>query len=97
MVDPYTVLGVEPDADDEAIRRRYLELVRQFSPEHHAEKFAAVRAAYEQLRDLNTRLRHRLFDAGRHAGVDGLVEELSCKSPRRRVSLKTLLSVALKP
>src|SRR5438067_2529743 len=64
MTDPYAVLGLPPDSDDEAIRRRYLELVRQFSPEHHPERFAAVRAAYESLRDLNTRLRYRLFAGG---------------------------------
>ena len=29
MVDPYSTLGVEADADDETIRRRYLELVQQ--------------------------------------------------------------------
>ena len=43
MSDPYDVLGLPPDSDDEAIRRRYLELVRQFSPEHHPERFSAVR------------------------------------------------------
>src|SRR5215831_11715059 len=97
MTDPYQVLGLPPEADDEAIRRRYLELVRQYSPEHHPEKFAAVRAAYEQLRDLNTRLRHRLFEAGRRETVDAIIEEVSCRSARRRVSLKALLSAALKP
>jgi curved DNA-binding protein CbpA len=93
MDDPYAVLGLAPDCDDEAIRRRYLELVRQFSPEHHPEKFAAVRAAYERLRDLNTRLRYRLFEAGKKETVDALVEEIACRSHRRRVSLRTLLSV----
>ena len=33
MSDPYEVLGLPGDADDETIRRRYLELVRQFTPE----------------------------------------------------------------
>ena len=47
MADPYTVLGLPADSNDEAIRRRYLELVKQFSPERHPEKFAAVRQAYE--------------------------------------------------
>ena len=97
MSDPYAVLGLSPDDDDEAIRRRYLELVRQFSPEHHPEKFAAVRAAYESLRDLNTRLRHQLFEAGRKETVDAIVEEIACRSPRRRVSLKTLLAALRKP
>jgi curved DNA-binding protein CbpA len=39
MSDPYTVLGLPPDSDDDTIRRRYLELVRRFPPEHHPEKF----------------------------------------------------------
>src|SRR5579883_2909723 len=97
MSDPYEVLGLPPDSDDEAIRRRYLELVRQFSPEHHPEKFAAVRAAYESLRDQTTRLRHRLFEAGKNESVEAIIEEVTCRSPRRRVSLRTLLETTLKP
>jgi curved DNA-binding protein CbpA len=86
-----------PDCDDDAIRGRYLELVRQFSPEHHPERFAAVRAAYEKLRDINTRLRYRLFEAGKRETIDALLEEIACRSPRRRVALKALLSVLRKP
>jgi curved DNA-binding protein CbpA len=97
MDDPYQVLGLPPDSDDEAIRRRYLELVRQFSPEHHPQKFAAIRAAYERTRDLNTRLRHRLFEAGRKESIDALLEEIECRSPRRRVSLKQLLDAVRRP
>jgi curved DNA-binding protein CbpA len=97
MNDPYQVLGLPPEADDETIRRRYLELVRQFSPEQHPEKFAAVRGAYEQLRDQNTRLRHRLFEAGKRETVDAIIEEVTCRRARRRVSLKELLTAVLKP
>ena len=93
MTDPHDVLGLPPGADDDTIRRRYLELVRQFTPEHHPERFAAVRAAYEKLRDLDTRLRFRLFEAGRKENVDAILEEIACRSPRRRVSLKALLNV----
>jgi curved DNA-binding protein CbpA len=95
--DPYALLGVPAAADDEAIRRRYLELVRQFTPEHHPQRFAAVRAAYERLRDRDTRLRHRLFEAGKKETVDAIIEEVACRSPRRRMSLKTLLSLASRP
>jgi curved DNA-binding protein CbpA len=95
--DPYQVLDVPVDADDDAIRRRYLELVREFPPEHSPEKFAAVRAAYESLRDLDTRLRHRLFEAGKNESVEAIIEELSCRSPRRRLSLETLLATIKKP
>jgi curved DNA-binding protein CbpA len=93
MTDPYQVLGLPPESDDDAIRRRYLELVRQFPPEKHPERFAAVRQAYESLRDLNTRLRHRLFEAGRNDSVDAIIEELACRTTRRRLSLQTLLSI----
>src|SRR5438552_18112345 len=97
MTDPYQVLGLPADSDDETIRRRYLELVKQFPPEHQPEKFAAVRAAYESLRDLDTRLRYRLFEAGRNESVDALIEEVACQMPRRRLSLETLLAIVKRP
>ena len=97
MDDPHVVLSLAADADDETIRRRYLELVRQFSPEHHPQKFAAIRAAYERLRDRDARVRYRLFEAGRKETLEAIVEEIACRSSRRRVSLKTLLSVLPRP
>jgi curved DNA-binding protein CbpA len=97
MSNPYEVLDLSPASDDETIRRRYLELVRQYPPEQHPERFAAIRAAYESLRDLNTRLRYRLFEAGRRETVNAIIEELTCRNLRRRVSLKTLLAVTLRP
>lgn len=97
MNDPYSLLGIEPDADDETIRRRYLELVRQFPPEHHPEKFAAVRAAYERLKDLDARVRHRLFEQGKRDGIDELIEEMACRTPRRRYSLPNLLAMQRPP
>src|SRR5438128_11109359 len=93
MLDPYEVLGLSADSDDETIRRRYLELVRQFPPERNAEKFAAIRQAYESLRDLDTRLRYRLFEAGKKETVDALIEEITCGTPRRRLPLETLLAM----
>src|ERR1700738_4325557 len=97
MTDPYEVLGLPVDVDDETIRRRYLELVRQFPPEQHPERCAVAPPAYESLRDLNPRVRRRLFEAGKKDTVDAIVEELACRSQRRRVSLTTLLSVLRRP
>jgi curved DNA-binding protein CbpA len=93
MIDPYSILGVESDADDESIRRRYLELVKQFPPDHHPEKFAAIRGAYERLKDLDARVRHRLFEQGRRDGIDELIEEMACRTPRRRYGLQALLAM----
>jgi curved DNA-binding protein CbpA len=97
MEDPYAVLGLTADSDDEAIRRRYLELVRRYPPDHHPERFAAVRAAYERLKDVDTRLRYRLFEAGRRESIDALLEEVACRSQRRRVPLKELLATLRNP
>jgi curved DNA-binding protein CbpA len=97
MSDPYAILGLPPDSDDEAIRRRYLQLVREFSPERHPEKFAEIRRAYDSLKDLNTRLQHRVFEAGKNESVEAIIEELTCRMPRRRLSLKELFSLHRKP
>jgi curved DNA-binding protein CbpA len=91
MSDPYAVLGVPADADDAAIRRRYLELVKQYTPEAHAQRFAAIRQAYEQLKELETRVRYRLFEAGKQDTVERIIEELACRNTRRRLSLTALL------
>ncbi len=93
MADPYKVLGLPADSDDDAIRRRYLELVRQNPPERQPEKFAAIRQAYDSLRDLDTRLRFRLFEAGKNETLEALIEDLACQTSRPRVSLDKLLSL----
>lgn len=97
MADPYTVLGVPREADDETIRRRYLELVREFAPEQHPERFAAVRAAYEKIKDLDGRTRHRLFDAGKDDTIESIIEEAACRTPRQRAGLRTILATVLPP
>lgn len=93
MKDPYQVLEVPVEADDATVRRRYLELVRQFPPEHEPERFAAIRAAYEKLKDRDSRARLRLFDQGRYDSIDAIIEELGCQTPRPRLRLKDLLAV----
>lgn len=93
VTDPYAVLGLTTDATDDDIRRKYLELVRTYTPDQQPEKFARIRAAYEALKDLNTRLQRRLFDRHRPDSIDLLIEDISCRSPRRRISLETLLQV----
>src|SRR5262245_44161004 len=96
MDDPYAVLGLAADCDDAAVRRRYLDLVKHFTPEHHPEQFAAIRQAYESLKDLDTRLEYRLFKAGKNESLEPIIEELTCRNPRRRLSLEEPLSLAPK-
>ena len=59
--DPFAALDLPEDADDDAIQKRYLALVRRHSPERDPERFAELRAAYERIRDRRDRLRLRLL------------------------------------
>ena len=56
------------------------ELFRHFDGSRRGRKpkdpqFAAVRGAYERLRDLDARVRHRLFEQGKRDGIEELIEE----------------------
>jgi DnaJ-class molecular chaperone len=62
--DPYLTLGVDRDADDDAIRRAYRRLAREYHPDLNKspgaeERFKAVGQAYAILSDAT---RRRLFD-----------------------------------
>lgn len=53
---PWQVLGVEPTTDEQAIRRAYAALVRQYRPDSHPAEFAKVREAYEHALHLSRHL-----------------------------------------
>jgi ferredoxin len=50
-VDPYDVLGIDPDADDAAVLEAYRERVKETHPDRDgsAEEFRAVKDAYERI------------------------------------------------
>jgi curved DNA-binding protein CbpA len=62
MSDPYVTLGLTQDADDAAVRRAYLGAVSTCPPERNPDRFQALRAAYEAIRDRRARLAQALFD-----------------------------------
>ena len=49
--DPFDVLGLSPDATEEAIRARYLSLVRVHPPERDPKAFQRIAAAYQAAKD----------------------------------------------
>ena len=59
--DPFGELGVDENADDEAIKRRYLALVRAYPPDRHPERFQALRVAYEAISGRRERMAWKLF------------------------------------
>ena len=58
---PYKILGVQPDADDTAIRRAFRKKVRSSHPDSggSTEEFQTLKRAYDLLSDKESR---RLFD-----------------------------------
>jgi len=48
---PFETLGLPVDADEQQVRMRYLELVKQYPPERDPDKFREIQAAFESARD----------------------------------------------
>jgi len=94
IADPYQVLGIDSSADTETIRKRYLALVREFSPERAPERFAEIRAAYETLRDPVTSLNTRLFDLASSETFDKLILDEKQQIQQQRIPTDVLLSLA---
>jgi DnaJ-class molecular chaperone len=92
--DPYAVLGVPPTADDAALRAAYLAKVQEYPPERCPKEFAAVRRAYELVKDFDSRVRYRLFPPTEHDPLGSILEDLSCRTPRPRPSLEKLFKTA---
>ncbi len=72
--EPFAVLGVGPEADDERIRAAYLARVKQFPPDRSPHEFERVRDAYELLRDRRRRAQYRLFSANPEAPLESLLD-----------------------
>ena len=97
--DPYSILGLPAGEDlaDDAVRQRYLQLIREYPPEQQPAKFAAIRAAYEKLRTLPARANYRLFDAGSEDTLDDIIAEVEPASPRPRPTLQQLIAATEAP
>ena len=94
MSDAWSVFNLNPSAGDEAIRRRYLELVREFPPERAPQRFAEIRKAYDELRDPVARVRRRLFMEDRPGDLDGLIDEFRKQTSAVRIPTAALLNLA---
>ena len=92
--DPFTVLGVGEDADDAAIRQRYLALVRDYPPDRAPERFRAYRAAYEAISDDRKRLEAKLLRTSSVALARLGVAALNAAPPNpARAAKRTLAAV----
>ena len=96
MSEPHEVLGLSRFADEAEVRRRYLELVRQFPPDRDPDQFAAIRLAYDQVRDPVARLATQLFKLDSGESIDAIVTDLRKKFRERlnQAPLDILLALA---
>jgi curved DNA-binding protein CbpA len=95
MADPFEVLNLPEHAGEGEIRKRYLELVRAFPPEQAPERFAAVHAAYQALRDPAARLEAQLFGfENENDSLEALAADLRQRLRTVRLPVESLLSLA---
>ncbi len=85
-MDPFAVLCVSHDASTEQISTAYYEGIRNHPPDRDPEGFKRIRAAYELLRDEESRAKLRLFGPAPLPDwkdvLDLLPREMKFKGPR---------------
>jgi len=91
--DPLETLGLPREADQATIRKRYLELVRQNPPDRAPQRFAEIRAAYDELRDPVRRLEQRILSNQSTDSVQQILADVRTKLRSRRIPMKTLLAL----
>ena len=82
MTDPFSILGVDENANDDEIKRRYLALVRDFPPDREPERFQSYRAAFEALHTERQRLAVKLLAT--HGTALTRLKTASLPSPEAR-------------
>jgi len=73
--DLWTILGVPLHADDEQIRRAYLQKIKDFPPDRAPEQFERIRDAYENLRDPQRRGKQMITAVDPEADLVTLLSE----------------------
>ena len=73
--DPWVILGVSVQADDNQIRTAYLQKVKDYPPDREPEQFERIRDAYEVLRDPQQRSKRMLFSVNPQADLVSLLQQ----------------------
>ena len=94
MLAHYLTLNLAPDAGQEEIRQRYLELIRSHPPSRAPDRFQRIASAYEALQDDRARVRTAIFGIGAYSdwelALDALVQART--AARKAPGLQTLLA-----
>jgi DnaJ-class molecular chaperone len=92
MSNAYQLLGLAQDADDAAVRAAYLRAVQLCPPDRDAERFAALRRAFDALATERQRIATALFDT-EPPTLPALLHLLESGQRPRRPDTATLLRV----
>lgn len=92
MLSDYFILGLDIDATDEAIRDRYLHLVKQYSPEKNPARFQDITESYERIKTRRQAIKSRIFGHGNRDPEAALTQlGRSVMITRRKATLPELL------
>ncbi|MEQ8763618.1 MAG: J domain-containing protein [Planctomycetota bacterium] len=96
-LDPYFVLGVSREANDEEIRKAYFAKVKENPPEKHPEVFQQVRKAYEMLKDPDAKMRaeavtYRMDPAAAMEAVSEILEKIPAPPDPRDIARREILT-----
>ena len=93
MKDAFEILGVPPDADEARIRESYLRLVREFPPDRNPERFAEIRAAFDDLRNPLARIERKLFSLQTGDSLRAIDSDLRTRLLQARLPVNDLLGL----
>lgn len=94
MPTPHETLGVPSTATAAEVRSRYLQLVREFPPDRAPERFAEIRAAFDELRDPGPQLERRVLALHTNDSLDELQDELRARLNPAKLPMAALISLA---
>ncbi len=91
MLDPYQILGIDPDqSTDESIRKAYVEALRHHPPDRDPDRFEKIRSAYEQIKHEQDRIHIKLFGLKR---TESFIEWLPESHERPRAGAEKWLAM----
>ena len=85
MENPYEILGISRGASTVEVKKAYFGLVKQYSPETHAERFKEIREAYDRLKDQTLRQETEVFLYNDLYGTFKIPDEAHTFKPRMRI------------
>lgn len=94
MLYPYEILGISENADQNTVRRAYLEKIRRYTPEDSPEMFGKIADAYALVKDETARAKLRVFGLpGKKTGVRLRDLVLKGKKTRQRIGVTAWLDL----